>query len=267
MCVPEHPADGAFEYRAGAAEGDVADELLPYELVDVLEALDVEPGLAPHAADPLQPVGDPAPELPEPDELHAVVVRVPGPADGGPEAARDAQQHVVRGQVPADPLPRAQPVLDREHEGAAVQQRPDGGGGRGDPVRLGRDDHEVAGPGLGRIRGRMEPYPAIAARPLDPQPPGAYRIDVLAPRIDRPDFVPGRGEQARVHRAHRPGADHRDLHLHALPFVEVPATPAKSGHVSQAVGITSFVIGTAPSTPRALRTPRATSRRAIRRAC
>ena len=232
MLVRLHPGNGALEYGAGAAVGDVADEFLPHELIDVVEALDVEARVAPHAADPLQALGDPAPELPEPDQLHAVVMGVPRCADGSPESARDAEQHVVRRQVPADTLGCAEAVLDSEHEGVGALQRLDGCGRSRDAVRLGRDDHEVAGSRLGRIRRRIEPDGAVAARTLDAQPPGANRVDMLLPGVDRPHLVTGRGEETRVHRAHRAGADHRDLQcvLRHRAFTFIKCSPSSKSH-------------------------------------
>ena len=52
--LPDRPVQD----RARAAEGDVADQLLPHQPVDVVERADGEPGLAPGVGDELHAVGD-----------------------------------------------------------------------------------------------------------------------------------------------------------------------------------------------------------------
>src|SRR5262249_16572739 len=70
--------------------------------------------------------------------------------------------------------------------------------------RLGGEDHQVAGAGLGGVRGRVYAHRAIARGAFHAQPMGADRVHVLAPAVDRPDFVPGRANHPGVHGAHRP---------------------------------------------------------------
>ena len=75
--IVDHLADRRVEDRADAAEGDVADELLPYQLIDVVVGPDVEAGLAPDLGHVFDPRGDRAAALAEPDELETVMVDVP----------------------------------------------------------------------------------------------------------------------------------------------------------------------------------------------
>ncbi len=56
VLVGHHLADGFAQHRAGPAEGHVADELLPHQLLDVVEGFDVEAGVAPDVCDLFQPL-------------------------------------------------------------------------------------------------------------------------------------------------------------------------------------------------------------------
>jgi hypothetical protein len=77
---------------------------------------------------------------------------------------------------------------------------------------LRREHHEIALAGVLRIGRGVELDGAVARGAFQAQAVAAHRLDVLAPGVDRPDFVAGGGEQPGVHRAHRTGSDDGDLH-------------------------------------------------------
>ena len=210
--VVEHLADGALEHRTRAAEGDVADQLLPHEPLDVVVRLDAEACVGPHLGDPVDPRrGGPVP-LPEPHELPAVVVDVPGSDDRGSEAAGDSDRDRLVTEHGRDPVGAPEAVLDRQDDGVGPDQRRRVSRGGLDVPRLGRDHDELADADLGRVGGRVDADRALPAGALDGQPVRVDRVDVLRPDVERPDLVPGVAEDPGVHRAHRPGADDRDLH-------------------------------------------------------
>ena len=150
--------------------------------------------------------------LAEPDQLEAVVMRVPGCDDRGAEPARDADGHPVLAEDARGDVRAAEAVLDREHQRVRPDQRSRSLGRGLDVHRLGREDHELRLADLGRVGRRLDRDDAVAARALDPQAALADRLDVLLPEVDRPDLVSGAAEQPRIDRAHRAGADDRDLH-------------------------------------------------------
>src|SRR5215475_4312775 len=87
--------DRALGHRAGARVADVADQLLPHELVDVVEALDAETCALPDLGHSSEPRRHRSGDLSEPDELPAVVMRVPWPAHRCAEAAHHADRDAL----------------------------------------------------------------------------------------------------------------------------------------------------------------------------
>ena len=171
-----------------------------------------EPRAAPDLGGRLDSRRHRAAALAEPDQLEAVVMRVPGCDDRGAESAGDADGHPVLAEDACGNVRAAEAVLDREHQRVRPDQRSRSLGRGLDVHRLGRQDHELRLAGLGRVGRRLDRDDAVAARPLDPQAALADRLDVLLPDVDRPDLVSGAAEQARIDRAHRAGADDCDLH-------------------------------------------------------
>src|SRR5262249_15315005 len=93
--VAHHLGDRALGHRAGARVAHVADELLPHELVDVVEALDAEARALPDLGDSPEPRRHRPGEFAEADELPAVVMRVPRPAHRRAEAAHHADRDAL----------------------------------------------------------------------------------------------------------------------------------------------------------------------------
>ena len=140
------------------------------------------------------------------------------------------------GRCRADPLRRTEPVLDREHEGVAAQQRSDGGGGRCDAAALVAMITRSQGPG--------SPYPSShGAAPCDRRSPPrraalgrvSHRYARATYRLPRPRFPaaasrPAYTEPIAPRRLPRSSSS-------CVPFVEMPAIPAKTANVSRVVGI------------------------------
>ena len=116
----QHLPDRQVEERAGAAERDVAHELLPDESIDVVVGLDREARRAPELREPLDALRARTTPLAEANERHAVVVRVPRADERRAEAFRDADQHGLVAEHLGDDVRRAQAVLDRQHEGVGA---------------------------------------------------------------------------------------------------------------------------------------------------
>ncbi len=207
-----HVADRASEHRARPAEGDVADELLPDEPVDVVVGADGEARLPPDVRHRLDPRRHRAGAFAEPYELHAVVVDVAGCHHRGAEAADHSDGHPVVPEHRRSGVRAAEAVLDREHErrGADERTRAFGCGRR--VHRLRRQHDQLGLARIGRVRGGVDPDGPVAARTLDPQPAVTDRLDQVLAAVDRPDLVAGTRQEPGVHRAHRAGADDRDLH-------------------------------------------------------
>ena len=209
--VVEHLADRRPQQGARPAHGDVADELLPDQLLHVVERPDVEARLAPGVRGRLDSRRGRAATLAEPDELEPVVVDVPRPDDRRAEPARHADRDAVAEDTSRQVGP-AEAVLDREHKRVRADQRSGRLGGGLDVHRFRREDDEVSLARLRRVGGCVDPHRAISARALDPQPVVADRVDVLLPEVDRPQLVPGIAEQPRVDGAHCANTDDGDLH-------------------------------------------------------
>ena len=212
MRVVQHLPDGRAEQRAGGAERDVADELLPHEPVDVVVGAHGEPGAAPHVGDLLD-------------------ARVTGPTAlrGGRARARDGGRD--RGRRPRRRTPRRPRVpRGRRRARPPPHLRTRRRSGSGAPPSRGRaaPRHSLAAPRTSIA------FVAITTRSTVPTSDGSdvawtrTRRSPLAPstrsprsRIastcsshgsTRPHLVAGAAEQPRVHRAHRARADDRDPH-------------------------------------------------------
>jgi hypothetical protein len=80
-----------------------------------------------------------------------------------------------------------------------------------DVERLRRDYDEVADTDLRRLGGRVDADGAVSARALDGQPARPDRLDVVNPRVDRPDIVLCAGQDPRLDGSHGSGTDDGDL--------------------------------------------------------
>ena len=208
--VVDHFADRRAGDRAGAAEGDVADQLLPHQPVDVVERPHGEPGLPPGVGDTLDSLGHGPVALAEAHQLHPVMVDVARLDDRGAEAADDAGHHPLGADDRRDPLAAAETVLDRQHDRVVAEQRHRRGRRGLDVMGLGRDHDEVDGPHLGGVgRGRQRRGP-VAAGAGDTQAVAPDRVHVVGPGVDRRHVMAGRRQQPGVDRPGRAGADDRN---------------------------------------------------------
>src|SRR5262249_27847463 len=151
------------------AEGDVADELLPDELVDVVEGGHGEARAAPDVGHALDTLAHGRGVLAETQQLHAVVVHVAGRLDRGPEAAGDADHHRLLAQHAGHALDAAQAVLDRQDDGLRTDQRRRRAGRVLDLARFRGDDEQVDLPGIARVRAGLHAHDAVAAGAGDAQ--------------------------------------------------------------------------------------------------
>ena len=202
--------------RGRPAEAHVADELLPDELVDVVEALDGESGVAPERGDALQTGRDRAPGLAQTHQLHAVVMGAARRRDRGAKAGDDADDHALPAQGSGDLGGAAEPVLDGQHRGFGAEQGACGRRRRLHLRRLRGEDDEVAGADVGGIGRRPDRDHAAPARAFESEPVRRDRIDMGLPGIDRPDFVAGVRHERGIDAAHGACADDPDLHA-SLP--------------------------------------------------
>src|SRR6266542_822165 len=208
----DHLPDRAAEHGAGAAEGDIADELLPDEPVDVVIGLDVEAGRPPDLRDRLDPRRHRALALAEPDELESVMMDVARLDDRGAEAAGDADRYSLLSEDGGCDVGPAEAVLDRKHERLRSDEHASRLGRRLHVHRLRGDDDELCLADLGCVRGRMNPDDTVAACALDAKASLADRVAMLLPAVDGPDLVPGAREQAGVDGAHRSGPGDGNFH-------------------------------------------------------
>jgi hypothetical protein len=93
-----------------------------------------------------------------------------------------------------------------------VQQRPHRLRRLLDMHRLGREDREVAGAGVRRVRCGVDAHGAIARGALEAKAVGPYRVDMCLPAVDGPDLVSRIAEQRRVDASHRTATYNRNLH-------------------------------------------------------
>ena len=188
--VVHHFTEGAAKHRTRRAEGDVADELLPDQLIDVCKGFDFETSLLPERGDAVQPVADTAMHLAQADQFHAVVVHMARCLDGCPEAPGDPEQHVVGRQMLRDPLPGSQPVLNRQHQRRFTDDRGDTCGGITNARGFGGNDHQITNASSIRTVADIQTANGtITACTFDPQAVFTNDIQMLPPQVNNPDLV------------------------------------------------------------------------------
>ena len=208
----DHLADRSSEHRARPAEGDVADELLPDEPVDVVVGADGEAGVR-HTFATASILGVTAPGARRAGRAPsrsggrgpASTTEAPKPPTT-PTATRSSPSTAAAASGPPRPFWIESTSVSGPTSGRATF-------GRGRRVhRLRRQYDELGLARLGRVRGGIDPDGPVAACPLDTEPVRADRLDQVLAAVDRPDLVAGTRQEPGVHRSHRAGADDRDLH-------------------------------------------------------
>ncbi len=210
--LSHHFSNPPAEYRAGAAESDVANELLPNKLIHVVVRAHLETGTAPYFGDSLGARCARSIELAEPDQLPAIVMRVTGRLDRGAEATNHTYHQLFAAQDPGNFLRAPKPVLNSQDDCIVAEQRLHVLRRRCYVHRLGGDDHEIGHAHLVRVGRGLKLDDPISACAFDTQTVSTNRLDMLAPRVDRPNLITRITEQPGIHRAHRTGAHDRNLH-------------------------------------------------------
>ena len=213
MLVGDDVADRASEHRARPAEGDVADELLPDETVDVVVGAD----------------GEAAPAARR--RATVSILGVTGPERSPSRTSSMPWWWTWPGATTEAPKPPTTPTATRSSPSTAAAAS-------GPPRPFWIESTSVAGPTSGRALSAAavasiafvasttsSASPASAGSvvasirtvrsPLAPStrsPRVTDRLDQVLAAVDRPDLVAGTRQEPGVHRAHRAGADDRDLH-------------------------------------------------------
>ena len=147
---------------------------------------------------------------------------------------RNAAEHPVRPEDPAQNLHVPDAVQQGDDEGIGTEGGPDRLGGGLAIVGLDREQHAVRSAERGRVVARPHgPELHVIKLAADREAALAHRLEMPAAR-DEADLVPGRGEARAEVPADAPRAHHGELHDPDLPRSPTgrvpPAAPRAAGY-------------------------------------
>ena len=133
----------------------------------------------------------------------------------GAETAGNAQDKPLQRHQWRHALQSTKTVLDDQDIGLVAHQRRRAAHRAFGIVGLCGDDHQLAGPGLGRVAGGSNFQRAVAADAFDPEALCGDGGGVFSPAVDQPDLMAGFLEQRAIDTAHGAGTEDADFHVAA----------------------------------------------------